>query len=120
MAKPLGIVAMLTLLATSGTALASDSDLLTRQIDLWGVTNTGALYLETKQGERYSVPIKHCPAVRSNKEYTFTPVELVHTFEDANVWFRGRRVLDDARITFHDRNSREQISCVLGTPINLS
>ena len=117
MVKPIGIVAMLVLLV-SRPALASD--LFTRHIDLWGVTNAGALYLETVKGEKYRVPIKYCPVVKTNKQYQFTPVELVRSFENANIWFRERVVSEHGRITFHDRNTREQISCVLGTPATIS
>lgn len=117
MVKPLGIVAMLILLV-SGPALARDTDeVFTKQIDLWGVTTTGSLYLKTHSGQEYSIPIKHCPVVNTRKQYQFTPIEIVSEFNQAGVWFRGRAVADQGRVTFYNRNSkRERVSCILGEP----
>lgn len=117
MVKPLGIVAMLILLV-SGPALARDNDeLFTKQIDLWGVTTTGSLYLKTHSGQEYSIPIKHCPVVNTRKNYQFTPIEVVAEFDQAGVWFKGRAVSEQGRVTFYNRHSkREKVSCILGEP----
>ena len=118
MVKPMGVVAMLILLA-SGPALANER-LLVKQIDVWGVTTTGGLYLETKRGDKYFAPIKHCPVVRSNRQYQFTPVELVTSFNNSSVSIRGKRVAENKYVTFNDRNGNESISCLLGNPVKVT
>ena len=49
MVKPMGVVAMLTLL-TAGPAMASDR-VNVREVKVWGLTNAGELYMETQRGE---------------------------------------------------------------------
>ena len=116
MVKPLGIVTMLILLVVSGPTLADNRELFTRHIDVWGVTSSGNLYLETKRGEKYKIPISHCPYVRSQRDYQYTPIELVHSFEEASISFTDRKISDNGKITFFDRKSGEKIACRLGKP----
>ena len=49
MVKPMGVVAMLTLL-TAGPAMANDR-VNVREVKVWGLTNSGELYMETQRGE---------------------------------------------------------------------
>ena len=60
MAKPLGIVAMLTLLISSGTALAEER-ILMRGVNDIHVTNTSKIIFELKSGEIYSGELQMCP-----------------------------------------------------------
>jgi len=60
MAKPLGIVAMLTLLISSGTALAEEKILMRGVSDIQ-VTNTNKIFFELKSGEIYSGELQMCP-----------------------------------------------------------
>ena len=118
MAKPLGIVAMLALLSTSGTALA-DERLFIKTINLWGVTTHGNLYLETKAGDRYVAEIKHCPVVRTTDGNTqkFTPVEVISEMEDPRLHMSGRFVRTDKTLRVYDRsqaNGRVEAKCTLG------
>lgn len=60
MAKPLGIVAMLTLLISSGTALAEERILMRGVSDIQ-VTNTSKIIFELKSGAVYSGELQMCP-----------------------------------------------------------
>ena len=56
MVKPMGVVAMLTLL-TAGPAMANDR-VNVREVKVWGLTNTGELYMETQRGERVTAGLQ--------------------------------------------------------------
>ena len=60
MAKPLGIVAMLALLITSGTALAEER-ILMRGVSEIQVTNTNKIFFELRSGDMYSGELQMCP-----------------------------------------------------------
>lgn len=60
MAKPLGIVAMLALLITSGTALAEERILMRGVSDIQ-VTNTNKIFFELRSGATYSGELQMCP-----------------------------------------------------------
>ena len=118
MAKPLGIVAMLALLTTSGTALA-DERLFIRTINLWGITTHGNLYLETKTGDGYIAELKHCPVVKTTDGNTpqFTPVEVISEMEDPRLHISGRFVQTDKTLRVYDRSQqrgRVEAKCTLG------
>jgi len=59
MAKPLGIVAMLTLLISSGTALA-DHHFPIKAIDDIKVTNTNKIHFELRNGETVTGVLPNC------------------------------------------------------------
>ena len=103
MAKPLGIVAMLVLLSTSGTALASEK-IFTKRIDIWAVTNTGNLYLETKAGEKYIAPMHNCST------------SIIKNFEEPNLHMGGRFVRPGKIINVYDAGTKrgENVRCKLG------
>ena len=118
MAKPLGLVAMLTLLLSSGTALA-DERLPVWNIDVWGVTHAGKLFLQTKTGDRYLAPIEHCPIVRSrDPQLQHSPInEIVAELENPNIHVHGRVVSSDMRITLFEKKKRiakTSVKCVIG------
>ena len=93
MAKPLGIVAMLTLLISSGTALAGEKP-FTKHLELWGVTNSGKLYLETKQGDQYITEFQHCP-VNTLKMPNQSPALAILNMERPRAWFDNAYWFDD-------------------------
>ena len=55
MVKPMGVVAMLTML-TAGPALASEF-VNTRQVKTWGLTSQGDLYMKTIRGKVYNAAL---------------------------------------------------------------
>ena len=63
MAKPLGIVAMLTLLISSGTALA-DHHFPIKAIDDIKVTNTNKVYFELKDGTTVAGNLPNCDVMQ--------------------------------------------------------
>ena len=56
MVKPMGVVAVLTLLA-AGPAMANDR-VNVREVKVWGLTNSGELYMETQRGERVTAGLQ--------------------------------------------------------------
>ena len=56
MVKPMGVVAVLTLLA-AGPAMANDR-VNVREVKVWGLTNAGELYMETQRGETVTAGLK--------------------------------------------------------------
>ena len=124
MVKPLGIVAMLTLLV-SGPAMASEK-IFTKQIDVWGVTNSGHLYLQTKSGDKYTAPIQHCPVLRTRNESIQNAVEFARDLDNVNLHMNSRIVTDDKRFTLYSRERgsrgmRDSVArCQLGTLTKIS
>lgn len=97
MAKPLGIVAMLTLLATSGTALA-DHHFPIRAIDDIKVTNTNKIHFELKNGDTVIGALPNCD-VMSFVEQTGV--------ENLGLYANGTKfVKDGSKITFLDLSER--------------
>lgn len=92
MVKPIGVVAMLILLA-SGPALAGEK-LFTKNIQFWGVTNTGNIYLETKRGEQYIASIKHCP-INTLKNTHHSPAVAIENMRNPRAWFDNDHWFDD-------------------------
>lgn len=56
MVKPMGVVAMLTLLA-AGPAMANDR-INVREVKKWGLTTSGELYMETQRGEKVTAGLQ--------------------------------------------------------------
>lgn len=119
MVKPLGIVAMLTLLA-SGPAMASEK-LFTKQINTWGITTHGNLYLETKKGDKYIGNIQHCPVIKTPHTYentNFSPAMIVAEMSKPHLRLEGRFVSENDRLMLVDRSRKGTRSavakCVLG------
>ena len=97
MAKPLGIVAMLTLLATSGTALA-DHHFPLRAIDDIKVTNTNKVYFELKNGYTMVGDLPGCDVMQFAD---ITGKDNLGLFANAN-----RFVKNGSKITFLDLSER--------------
>lgn len=117
MAKPLGIVAMLVLLVASGTASAGDR-FVTKNLKLWGVTDSGNLYFETKRGEKYIAEIEHCP-VNTLKEVSHSPIEDLKNMDNPRAWFDTDYWFTDVNTpsrTFVVSDGRNgQIKCLTGS-----
>lgn len=115
MAKPIGVVAMLILLA-SGPAMAGERP-FTKNLEFWGVTNTGKLYLETKRGEQYTAEFKNCPVNTLRKPY-HSPASAIKSMERPRAWFDNTHWFDDTGtpsrtfIVSDGRNGR--LECVTG------
>lgn len=92
MQKILSILTVLTLLVSSN-AFAADK-IFNKNIEFWGVTNTGKLYLESKQGEKYLAEIKHCP-INTVRETTESPALAVANMNNPRAWFETDHWFDD-------------------------
>lgn len=115
MVKPMGIVAMLILLA-SGPAMASER-IFTKQVSLWGVTESGYLYLQTKRGDKYMAPIEHCPVVKTDNTDQFSPVQFVKDADRVQLHMNGKFVYQDKTITLYAKESRlktDKARCKIG------
>lgn len=110
MVKPMGVVAMLILLA-SGPASAGER-IFAKHVDIWGVTTTGSLYLETQQGEIYTAELKHCPVNTMNSN--FSPIQLVKQLSDIRISLPGRHVAEARSITIKNFDNKEKVVCKLG------
>ena len=91
------------LLILTQPALAEDK-VFTKRIDSWGLTNTGELYLKTKQGTEYIASLDQCPT------------HIVQDFVDPNVYVKGRFLHDGKTIQFYDRliRNKGKVNCTLG------
>lgn len=102
MAKPLGIVAMLTLLISSGTALA-DHHVYTKAVDHIKVTNTNKVHFELKTGQTITGDLPNCDVMQF--------VEITGN-NNLGLYTSGRRfVTEGSRITFvnlGERNMRKR------------
>lgn len=97
MAKPIGIVAMLFLLLTSGPALA-DVTLPIRAISDIKVTNTNKVHFELRNGTTVIGELPNCPVM----EYASQTGE-----DNLGLYANGAGIVKDgSRITFLDLSGR--------------
>ena len=107
MAKPLGIVAMLTLLITSGTALADDH-LLMRSVSDIKVTNTSKIIFEMKGGGQYTGELQMCPIEEHVKQAQGNMLGVTP--------LTGRPFIrEGTKVAFSDLNARPERKRRLGT-----
>jgi hypothetical protein len=105
MVKPIGVVAMLILLA-SGPALA-DVTLPIRAISDIKVTNTSKVHFELKNGTSFVGTLPNCPVMQYASQ---TGVDNLGLYANG-----ARIVKDGSKITFLDLNQRTLRKRIVGS-----
>ena len=106
MAKPIGTVAMLTLLLSSGTALA-DNHVPSRAISDIKVTNTNKVHFELRNGNLVVGDLPNCPVM----EY----VDMVGA-ENLGLYSHASSVVkDNTKITFLNLSEKKLRKRAIGS-----